>query len=58
MVINGNKYFNDDFGNDLIGLRISIFMAKELFEQTLLPHLDAAYNLARWLAGNEHTHRM
>ncbi len=25
-----------------------------LFEQTMLPHLDAAYNLARWLAGNEH----
>jgi len=24
------------------------------FEQTILPHLDAAYNLARWLAGNEH----
>src|SRR5271156_5526606 len=25
-----------------------------LFEQTVLPHLDAAYNLARWLAGNDH----
>ncbi|MEP7072212.1 MAG: sigma-70 family RNA polymerase sigma factor [Verrucomicrobiota bacterium] len=24
-----------------------------LFEQTILPHLDAAYNLARWLVGNE-----
>lgn len=23
------------------------------FEQCILPHLDAAYNLARWLAGNE-----
>jgi RNA polymerase sigma-70 factor, ECF subfamily len=54
MVINGNKYFNDGFGNDLIRLRTSIFMAKELFEQTVLPHLDAAYNLARWLAGNDH----
>jgi RNA polymerase sigma-70 factor, ECF subfamily len=54
MVINGNKYFNDGFGNDLIRLRTSIFMAKELFEQTVLPQLDAAYNLARWLAGNDH----
>ncbi len=24
------------------------------FEQTVLPHLDAAYNLARWLTGDEH----
>lgn len=24
------------------------------FEQTLLPHLDAAFNLARWLTGNQH----
>ena len=23
------------------------------FEKTILPHLDAAFNLARWLAGNE-----
>lgn len=24
------------------------------FEQCVLPHLDAAYNLARWLSGNSH----
>src|SRR5947208_4636457 len=24
------------------------------FEQALLPHLGAAYNLARWLTGNDH----
>ena len=24
------------------------------FERTVLPHLDAAYNLARWLTRNEH----
>ena len=23
------------------------------FEQIVVPHLDAAYNLARWLAGND-----
>ena len=23
------------------------------FEHSIMPHMDAAYNLARWLAGNE-----
>src|SRR5438105_6972338 len=27
---------------------------RERFEQALLPHLDAAYNLARWLTRNDH----
>jgi RNA polymerase sigma-70 factor (ECF subfamily) len=27
------------------------------FEATILPHLDAAHNLARWLTGNEHDAR-
>jgi RNA polymerase sigma-70 factor (ECF subfamily) len=26
----------------------------KIFEQMVMPHLDAAYNLARWLAGNDH----
>src|SRR5712672_1535187 len=26
----------------------------QVFEQRVMPHLDAAYNLARWLAGNDH----
>src|ERR1035438_7212749 len=26
----------------------------ELFEQTIVPHLNAAYNLARWLTRNPH----
>ena len=27
---------------------------REQFEDVVMPHLDAAYNLARWLAGNDH----
>src|SRR5437016_4533330 len=27
---------------------------QEQFEQIVMPHLDAGYNLARWLAGNDH----
>src|SRR5882672_8610828 len=28
--------------------------SKGRFEQVVLPHLDAAYNLARWLTRNDH----
>jgi len=27
---------------------------QSVFEQAVLPHLDAAYNLARWLTRNDH----
>ncbi|HEX2712072.1 MAG TPA: sigma-70 family RNA polymerase sigma factor [Candidatus Acidoferrales bacterium] len=27
---------------------------RERFEQAMLPHMDAAYNLARWLTHNDH----
>src|SRR5438270_9667310 len=27
---------------------------RERFEAVVMPHLDSAYNLARWLAGNDH----
>jgi RNA polymerase sigma-70 factor (ECF subfamily) len=35
---------------------LSAFVSSS-FEQTMLPHLDAAYNLARWLLRNEHDAR-
>jgi RNA polymerase sigma-70 factor (ECF subfamily) len=28
--------------------------ARETFEDVVLPHLDAAYRLARWLVRNDH----
>jgi len=31
--------------------------AKKQFETIMLPHLNAAYNLARWLTRNEHDAR-
>jgi RNA polymerase sigma-70 factor, ECF subfamily len=35
---------------------VTVFEAHETpnFQQAILPHLDAAYNLARWLMRNEH----
>jgi RNA polymerase sigma-70 factor (ECF subfamily) len=35
-------------------LRVSAPEPSAAFDQMVLPHLDAAYNLARWLAGNDH----
>jgi RNA polymerase sigma-70 factor (ECF subfamily) len=34
--------------------RIADNVKDRLFRQAILPHLDAAYNLARWLVRNEH----
>jgi len=33
---------------------MSTITEMSIYEQKVLPHLDAAYNLARWLAGNDH----
>jgi RNA polymerase sigma-70 factor (ECF subfamily) len=33
--------------------KVSDTTRRERFEQTVLPHLDAAYNLARWLTRND-----
>jgi RNA polymerase sigma factor (sigma-70 family) len=34
--------------------RLQAHNSRTRFEQAVLPHLDAAYNLARWLTRNEH----
>jgi RNA polymerase sigma-70 factor (ECF subfamily) len=34
--------------------KVSDTTRRERFERTVLPHLDAAYNLARWLTRNDH----
>lgn len=34
--------------------RLSETERRERFERAMLPHLDAAYNLARWLTGSTH----
>jgi RNA polymerase sigma-70 factor (ECF subfamily) len=41
----------------MVGEAVSMLGRKDKlqrFEQAILPHLDAAYNLARWLTRNEH----
>lgn len=41
-------------GHDTKRMRALDADDRRLFEQATLPHLDAAYNLARWLTRNEH----
>ena len=46
-----------DSGNQMVGGAVLTLGGKDQlarFEQAILPHLDAAYNLARWLTRNEH----
>jgi RNA polymerase sigma factor (sigma-70 family) len=46
-----------DCGNQIVGGAVLTLGGKDQlvrFEQAILPHLDAAYNLARWLTRNEH----
>src|SRR5678815_201332 len=38
----------------VIQMEVSAPIVPSSFERTLLPHLDAAYNLARWLLRHEH----
>src|SRR5579872_1549459 len=40
-------------GRRLGRLRVAEIARREEFERAVLPHLDAAYNLARWLARND-----
>jgi RNA polymerase sigma factor (sigma-70 family) len=45
------------YGNKADGGAVLVVDEKDTlarFEQTILPHMDAAYNLARWLTRNEH----
>jgi RNA polymerase sigma factor (sigma-70 family) len=44
-----NEGVNEEVESPLQGVE-----ERERFEQALLPHLDAAYNLARWLTHDDH----
>src|SRR4051812_22745351 len=41
-------------GIELSRTRVQQIRTSGTFEQVVLPHLDAAYNLARWLLRREH----
>jgi RNA polymerase sigma-70 factor (ECF subfamily) len=57
--VSGKKLFRD-YGNKtapagvIIQMEASAPHVPPTFEQLMLPHLDAAYNLARWLLRDEH----
>jgi RNA polymerase sigma-70 factor (ECF subfamily) len=47
----GHNYQSDA---DEVGLPLKGAEERARFEQVVLPHLDAAYNLARWLSHSDH----
>jgi RNA polymerase sigma-70 factor (ECF subfamily) len=53
----GNTYGSNASPSEAYGVNNSITTPEaklRLFEEAILPHLNAAYNLARWLTRNEH----
>ena len=42
------------YHTDPVPLHKPVSEPKRRFEQLVLPHFDAAYNLARWLTRNDH----
>ena len=49
----GIRFKRDGESESARGIRSEGQSRLELFEQIVLPHLNAAHNLARWLAGND-----
>src|ERR1700693_1515231 len=39
--------------NQATGRSLLMAMGRRTFEEVIVPHLDAAFNYARWLAGND-----